>query len=221
MRLLRLLPSALLALSAFPTFAADVEPTLGKKGKLLLNEKFETAGVPGGWNKNTGQLLIKDGALHASELASDQHLGAFRKSLPLQDCAIQLDLRLEGATAFHLGFDPAPGALKKKGHLFSLIVTPDGWQITEHPDKGDAKSKNIVHAKAATKFARGETFTLLLEVRGGEVVAHVTGKEPLRATAKDFSVKKPGLVFRVGGKGEHAVAIDNVKVWELLPAAAP
>jgi hypothetical protein len=219
MRLL-LLPFALLALLAFPTFAADLQPTLGQKGKLLLDEKFETAAVPAGWNKNTGQLSAKNGTLRASELASDQHLGAFRKLLPLQDCAIQLDVTLDGATAFHLGFDPAAGALQKKGHLFSLMITPDGWQITEHLDKADPKSKNIVHAKAATPFARGETFTLLLEVKGHDVAAHVAGKEPLRATAKDFSVKKPGLVFRVAGKGEHAVAIDNVKAWELLPGGA-
>jgi hypothetical protein len=213
MHLVRLFISCILASQAF---AADLEPALGKKGKLLLEEKFDAPALPTGWNKNTGILAVQEGALHASELASDQHLGAFRKPLPLQDCAIQLDFKMEGATAFHVGFDPAPGALKKKGHLFSLMITPESWQITEHLDKDDAKSKNIVHTKAATKFARGETFTLLLEVKGNDVVARVAGKEPLRATAKDFHVKKPGLVFRVAGKGEHAVVVDNVRVWELL-----
>lgn len=198
--------------------AADLDPTLGAKGKLLLEEKFDAPALPAGWNKNTGTLAVRAGALHASELASDQHVGAFRKPLPLQDCAIQLDFRLEGATAFHLGFDPAPGALKKKGHLFSLAITPEGWQIIEHADKADEKSKNVIRAKAATKFPRGETFTLLLEVKGNDVIAHVAGKEPLRATAPDFHVKKPGLVFRVGGKGPHEAVVDNVRVWELVSA---
>jgi hypothetical protein len=133
----------------------------------------------------------------------------------LQDCAIQLEFKLDGASAFHVGFDPAPGALKKKGHLFSLMITPDGWQVTEHLDKADPASNNIVRAKAATKFPRGEWLTLLLEVKGETVLASIAGKEPLRATAKDFAVKKPGLVFRVTGKGRHDIAIDNVRVWTL------
>ena len=210
--LVGLLVALALALSCA---AADIEPTLGKKGKLLLLEKFGGAALPTGWNKNAGTLGVSGGVLHASELASDQHVGAFRKLMPLQDCAVQIDFKLEGANVFHLGFDPAPGQLKKKGHLFAVILSPEGWQITEQPDKNDAKSKAVVHTKAATKFARGEWFTLLVEMKGGTVVAHVAGKEPLRATAKDFQVKKPGLVFRVGGKGQHEALIDNVKVWEL------
>lgn len=195
--------------------AADLEPMLGAKGRRLLEEKFDGAALPAGWNRNTGTLAVRDGALHASELASDQHLGAFRKMLPLQDCAIQLDFTMQRATAFHLGFDPAPGALKKKRHLFSLMITPAGWQITEHLDKADEKSQNVVRAKAATPFTSGQTYTLLLEVKGDDVVAQVAGKQPLRASAPMFHVKKPGLVFRVAGKGEHEIAIDNVQVWEL------
>ena len=116
---------------------------------------------------------------------------------------------------FHVGFDPAPGELKKQGHLFSLAITPAGWTITEHNDKADPASKNVARGKASTAFAPGQWFTLLLEVKGDEVVAHVEGKEALRATAKDFHVKKPGLVFRVGGKDGQEVVVDNVKVWAL------
>ena len=210
-------PSVVLlaTLLASPLFSAGLEPVLGKKGRLQLEENFAGADVPKGWNRNTGVLAVSGGALHASELASDKHVGAFRKLLPLQHCAIQLDFKLAGATTFHLGFDPAPGELKKQGHLFSLMITPEQWSITEHPDKADAKSKNVVHAKAAAKFPRDQWVTLLLEVKGDEVVAQIDGREALRAKAKDFHVKKPGLVFRVGGKDGQELLIDNVKVWEL------
>lgn len=211
----RLIFISMLAVSAAVTAGAVPEPTLGKKGGLLLEENFEAATLPKGWNKNTGALAVSGGVLHASQLASDNHIGAFRKLLPLQDCAIQLDFKFAGATAFQVGFDPAPGELKKKGHLFSLAITPAGWTITEHNDKADPKSKAVAHAKAATKFATGEWYTLLLEVKGEVVVAKVDGKEVLRATAKDFHVKKPGLVFRVGGKDGQEVLVDNVKVWAL------
>lgn len=210
-----ILASVLFVFLALPLAAAGLEPTLGKKGKLLLEENFEGDAVPNGWNKNTGVLAVSAGALHASELASEKHVGAFRKLLPLQDCAVQLDVKFAGATTFHLGFDPAPGELKKKGHLFSLIVTPESWSITEHPDKDDPKSRNVVHARAATKFPRDQWVTLLLELKGDTVVVRSEGREPLRATAKDFHVKKPGLVFRVGGKDGQEVLVDNVRVWAL------
>jgi hypothetical protein len=214
----RLVSFLTFAAFALPLGAAPLEPTLGRKGKLLLEENFSSATLPAGWSKNNGTLALRDGALRASEVEADKHVAAFRKSLPVQDCIIQLDFKLDGATAFHVGFDPAPGALKKKGHLFSLIVSPTGWQITEHVDKANPASKNVVRAKAATPFTRGETYTLLLEVKGNDVLAHVAGKPPLKASAPDFQVKKPGLVFRVGGKGEHAAVIDNLKVWELVGA---
>ena len=171
--------------------------------------------MPAGWTKNTGKYSVADGALHLGQLAADNHIGAFRKAVALQDCAIQLDFKFSGATMFHLGFDPAPGELKKKGHLFALAITPAGWTLTESIDKADPKSKNLVLAKAATKFEPGQWFTLLLEMKGEQVVVQVAGKESLRASAKDFKVKKPGLVFRAGGKDGQEVLLDNVKVWEL------
>ena len=46
-------------------------------------------------------------------------------------------------------------------------------------------------------------------------MAQIAGKKPLKATALDFYVKKPGLVFRMGGKDGQEVAFDKVKVWAL------
>ncbi len=194
---------------------AAPEPTLGRKGALLLEETFGGGAVPSGWTKNAGAIAVTDGALRANEQVKDNHAGAFRKAVALTDAAVQVDLKLDGAASFNLGFDPAPGALKKKGHLFSLILTPTSWQITEHVDKGDPASKNKVHAKAAATFPRDRWVTILLEMKGDTVVVHADGQKPLRATAKDFAVKKPGLVFRVGGKDEKPLWIDNVKVWAL------
>jgi hypothetical protein len=196
--------------------ASAPEPTLGKKGKLLVEENFDAAKLPPNWNRNTGTLSVADGVLHAAELKADNHIGAFRRPVPIQDCAIQLDFRLEGARVFHVGFDPAPGELKKQGHLFALIITPTGWSINEQNNKADPASKPIVRAKAATTFARGEWYTLLLEMKGDTVVAHIDGRPSLKASAPDFRVKKPGLVFRVGGPAQtDEVLIDNVKVWTL------
>lgn len=203
------------ALTLAPASAAELETKLGKKGALLLEEKFDGKELPKNWNRNTGKLTVADGVLKASEVAADMHAAAFRRPLPLQDAAILVKFRFAGAKMFHLGFDPATGELKKKGHLFSLIVTPTGWSITEHNDKSDPKSTNKALAKATASFEPGKWHELLLEVKGDDVLAQVGGLEPLRATSKDFHVKKPGLVFRTGGKDADEVHLDEVRVWEL------
>lgn len=202
-------------LSFFPALAADLEPTLGKKGKLLMEQNFDGPEVPKGWNANTGSLRIEAGQLHAAEKSSDKHIGAFRYRLPLQDCAVQMEFKLGAMRVINLGYDPAPGELKKKGHLFSVVITPKSWSLIEHNDKANPESKTKTHATAKTEFDPPTTYTLMLECKGNDVVAHITGKEPLKASAPDFHVKKPGLVFRMGGKDGEAAIIDNVKVWAL------
>lgn len=208
---------SLLLLTALSTLArsADLTPQLGTLGDKLLEETFSTAELPKSWHPNTGTLRVADGALMAAEKSSDMHIGAFRHPLPMQDCAVQIDFKLGGARVINLGFDPAAGELKKKGHLLSVVISKGGWSIIEHNDKANPESKTKTHAKAATPFDPATTYTLLLECKGNDVVAQITGKEPLKASAPDFHVKKPGLVFRVGGPDGQEVTFDNVKVWAL------
>ena len=215
MQLPSLLLPALAVFIASSTLAAELEPKLGKRGAVLLEEKFDGKELPKNWNRNTGKLTVADGVLKASEVAADMHAAAFRRPLPLEDAIIFVKFRFEGAKMFHVGFDPAPGELKKKGHLFSVIVTPTSWNITEHNDKADSQSTNKALAKATASFEKGRWYELLLEVKGDDVLAQINGMEPLRATSKDFHVKKPGLVFRTGGKDTDELHLDEVRVWEL------
>lgn len=215
MKLTALWTALAVAVTLLPASAAELETKLGKKGVLLLDEKFDGTELPKNWNRNTGKLTVADGVLKASEIAADMHAAAFCRPLSLQDAAILVKFRFAGAKMFHLGFDPAPGELKKKGHLFSVIITPANWSITEHNDKSDPKSTNKALAKATASFEPGRWYELLLEVNGDDVLARIGGLEPLRATSKDFHVRKPGLVFRTGGKDADEVHLDEVRVWEL------
>jgi hypothetical protein len=142
--------ACLLLATAFSslTHAADLTPQLGTLGDKLLDETFSGVEVPKGWNASTGMLRVSDGMLLAAEKSSDMHIGAFRFRLPVQDCAVQIDFKLGAARIINLGFDPAPGELKKKGHLLSVTITKTGWSIVEHNDKANPESKTKVHAKA-------------------------------------------------------------------------
>jgi hypothetical protein len=202
-----------LAASIFVHAAEEPQPLISKKGKLLMQSDFSGSAVPKSWSINTGKATVSENSLLVSQKSSDMHIGAMRYRLELKDAIIALTFRFEGATVLNLGFDPAPGELKKTGHLYSVAISPNKWQIVEHNDKADPKSKTIPRAAADAKFEQGKTYTLLLEAKGDQAIAQIAGFAPLKAQSKDFAVKKPGLVFRFGGKDDQNVRILDVLVW--------
>lgn len=194
---------------------AGLQPSLGKKGRLLFEEKFDSDSLPKSWSVKAGSLRVVDGVLRASQKQDAGSLCLFSCAQPMQDAVIQIDFRFDGARGINVSANPAPGELQKKGHLFSVMITPTMWNITEHNDKADRNSRSKALASAREKFTQGKWYTLLLEFKGDEVVAQVQGKKPLRASSKDFRVKKPGIEFRVSGRDNQDISFDNLRVWEL------
>jgi hypothetical protein len=204
------------SVAAPSVIAGGLKPTLGAAGRLLLEEKFEGDALPNGWTVKSGGLRVADGVLRAGQKKdTDGRLGLFSRELSMQDAAIEIDFKFEGARGINISCNPSPGELKKHGHLFSVMITQRMWNITEHNDKADRTSRSKALASAAENFEPGKWYTLLVEIKGDDVVARVEGKKPLRATSKDFRVKKPGIEFRVSGRDGDEVSFDNLRVWEL------
>lgn len=197
-----------------PPTSSGLEPALGKKGRLLLEEPFAGDALSKGWNIKSGKVRVANGELRTSQTKGER-LCLFNRDLPLQDMAVQIDFKFDGGRGINVSVNAAPGELKKRGHLYSVMITPRMWNITEHNDKADRSSRSQVLASAAETFEQGKWYTLVLENKGDDVVARVEGKKPLRASSKDFRVKKPGVEFRVLGRDEGVVAFDNLRVWEL------
>ena len=178
----RALVALIAAFSVYRTYAADT----GQAPDLALARAKAAEPTSGAALDQIGRWLAGQG-----DAPSDLRLEAIRRfeqlSAPVAAKAVE-------DTAFYrygrllsrndVGFDPAPGELKKQGHLFALIITPTGWSINEQNNKADPASKPIVRAKAATTFARGQWHTLLLEMKGETVIAHIEGRPPLKASAR-------------------------------------
>lgn len=177
---------------------------------------------PADWSVNCGEWVAKDGALHCGELEADNHAAASRWKIPFQDAVIEARLKLGGAKAFHIGFDPAPGALKKKGHLYSFIIMPSGARIMKHVDKADPNSKNEVLATGKVTLSVDQWIDIRLEAKGDQVSVALSsssvlaagdqaGSCALRIEASDptFHVPKPGIVFRCAGE---TAQLDEIAV---------
>ena len=200
---------ALLFLTTSLTYASDPPAN----SELAVDDSFERTELGEGWHVNTGEWQIVDGVLQAREIPAEKHSAAARRTIETQNAVYELRFRfVDDGKAFHFGFDPARGELKKKGHLFSVIVTPTSWKIMKHVDKNRREEDpNETLAQQQTPFKRGCWYSLRVTTWQNYVTARIDGKESLKASHATFAVKKPTLVFRCLGNG---VEIDDVKVWK-------
>ena len=144
-----------------------------------------------------GAALTPDGARFAiwAPSAESAEVEVDGRRVPMQ----------RGAQGFFHCFDTQAGPGSRYAFRFAGVDL-------KVPDPA-SRSKALVSAPA--HFEQGTWYTLVLETKGGDVVARVAGQEPLRATSPDFRVKKPGIEFRVSGRDNGKVLFDNLRVWEL------
>lgn len=209
----RLFLFAIPAVTALPQPASLAAPPANSV--LAMDEAFEGQKLAPDWHVNTGSWKVVDGVLQAAELPADQHAAAARRTLVTGDAVYQLRFRFVGeGKAFHFGFDPAKGELKKKGHLFSVIVTPKNWKMMKHVDKNNRQADpNEVLALAGDQFESGKWYTLKVTTWQTYVTATIDGQSTLKASHPTFGVKKPTLVFRCIGDG---IEVDDIKVWKRI-----
>lgn len=184
--------------------------------ELAVDDSFDRQELGKEWHINTGEWKVVDGVLRTAEIPAEKHSAAARRTVETRNAVYELRFRfVEDGKAFHFGFDPARGELKKKGHLFSIIVTPGSWKIMKHVDKNRREEDpNETLAAQKTPFKRGCWYSLRVTTWQTHVSARIEGKEPLKASHETFAVKKPTLVFRCLGNG---IEIDDIKVWKQIP----
>lgn len=177
-------------------------------------ETFDGGSRPANWGVNFGHWEVSEGVLVCRQLQKDDHAAASRWRVPLQDGRITARVQFAGAKQFHIGFDPAPKTLDKKGHLYSLIMTSESAMIKKHRDKAKQDSKDEILASAKFDSIAGNWTDVVLVASGNTVRAEIGGKVRLEATDPSFHVPKPAVVFRtVGGD----LRVDQVTV-QVTPA---
>jgi hypothetical protein len=202
----------LLLVASFSPVSLIVAGEPPANSKLVVEETFDRAELGKGWNSTTGDWKIVDGVLRGSEIPAEKHSAATRRVVETSNAVYELKFRfVNHGKSIHFGFDPARGELKKKGHLFSVIVTPESWKIMKHVDKNRREEDpNETLAEQKTEFKSGEWYSLRVTTWGKYVTARIEGKDPLKTSHPTFGVKKPTLVFRCLGDG---VEIDDIRVW--------
>lgn len=204
---------------------ADEKADATAPAKTKPREKTHTADFtaksrPANWSVNFGHWQPEVNVLVCRQLEKDGHAAASRWRIPLQDGTVKAQVKFAGATGFHLGFDPAPGTLKKKGHLYSLVLTPKQVSLRKHKDKNDKQSREEILATGTYTTPEDGWVDITLSTTGDTVDIAIGQTMKIQAKDPTFGVRKPGVVFRVIG-GDLYLNNVSVTVAPTLKEASP
>ncbi len=203
---------ALTALSAAQ--AGDPETLIAERGELLLSEDFskpvETAkaqkGKPAtaGWRLRPGKWEFADGAMTGTEQKEDHHGAVARFPVAFKDVVIQYDVRLDGCRVTTLSLNDA------KEHVCRVLINKAGFTAQKDDHDHDGPDKAEVFGKAALPIQEGVWKTVVLEVVGNEMCAHIDGMT-VKGSHELIGTDKANFGFTVAGEG---ASFRNLKVWE-------
>lgn len=233
---LRVLIAAFAATVAISA-ADDLPPTLlATRGKLLVSEDFAKplppfTGKPvgfasgfTGWRFNpgpgtgkSGRWELADGEFKGIESPDAHHPATASFGFKFKDAIIQWDVRLndvpDEGRKYRSLFVKATDA---KDYVISLSVGQGGLFLTQY----DAERQNPTTkqrdygpvTKLLTPIKLGEWHTVVLEIKGDEVVGTLDGKS---ATCSNplIGVDKDSIMI---GAGTEA-SFRRFRVWEALP----
>ena len=187
---------------------AELKPALTRPGKLVFEDNFSSGTLAKPWTVAKGDWQVKDGIVVGKEKKEDQHNAVLNLALPNRNSVIQVSFKMDGAKLFHLSYNHAGG------HLFRVIIVPDGISINKDKDLKDPQSKGGVLARSARRFEAGKWYTLMVEVQGDEV--NVQTDNGARLAASDPELDKDKINYRFVTAGE-SVSLSGVKIWQVAP----
>jgi hypothetical protein len=192
--------------------AAEIKP-LAEPGKSIFHDNFVSPEFSKQWKKGPGEYQITEKMLTIKEKTSDMHIAALRAMVPVQDAVVKFQFKLEGAKMLHLGFDPAAGELKgRNGHLFNVVIDGKSLSIQKAGDKVNKEIKAKTIQKVACVLKGEEWHSMTFAMVGTKVQAIVDDKFVVEGEDEEFKIKKPALIFRVGGESVHIKAVEVFEV---------
>jgi len=226
------------ALALFQAIAADEPPKtwMTTRGKLLVSEDFAKPLTPftgkpvgfasgfNGWRYNggpqsgkSGMWELVDGTFKGIENPEAHHPATASFGIRFKDAIIQCEVRLDDV--------PANGRLNRsvfvkatdvKDYVCAAFVGPGGLNALAYDDTRINSTTNqrekFPPVRTAVPVKLGDWHTVVLEIKGEEIVASLDGRcvtlgSPL------IGADKHSIMIGVGTEA----SFRNFRVWEALP----
>jgi hypothetical protein len=222
---MKLIPSLLVAgLYASALFAAEKQPKtlLTQRGKLLLSEDFAKpvesakmlakadpktktpAKFSDGWRLRPGKWEFVDGAMKGTELAADKHGAVARMPFAFKDAVIQYEVRLDGCKQTTFSVNDA------KDHVCRVLINPKGFSAQKDDNDHAGPDKAQKFGTVEAPIQPGTWHTVLIEIKGEEMVTTIDGKTIAGSHAL-IATDKANFGFTVTGDG---ASVRRLRVWE-------
>ncbi len=203
------------------------KPVLVEKGKLIYSADFSDGRVPAEWKAGSHtQWNVVDGVLVGNPAPKEyqekrksrgqKHTGGTPSSsvmVPLKDGIVQLSFMISGKmNGAHFGWND--GTFKTgTGHVNRFTVsTKSGLELIKDDDSTMDDDDDEVLDKADFNIKSDTWYTILLEFKGGEFVARISGGPTLRGTHEErFNRLKTHMNLPTRGGG--TIYYDNLKIW--------
>lgn len=181
---------------------------LTKPGKLLFHDKLDQQPDKKEWRQGPGDWKIENGALKGSERAADMHGAVLRHPMKFQDAIIRYEFQLNGTKATTLSVNDA------KEHVCRVLLRPNGFSARKDDHDHQGPDKAVDFETKTVKISTGEWHTLVVELRGPEMVATLDGQHTAFGAHELLNCEKANFGFTVSG---DSASFRNVQVWEALP----
>lgn len=187
-------------------------------GKVLLDDPLN-APLAKEWKAAKGKWEAVDGAVRGAEVPADMHGAVTRRTVAMTDVVIAFSFKLDGAKVISLSLNGA------KGHVSRVRVTPKG--VTVQKDDQDGKNgpdKGVALDTAEVTIKPGEWHTLVVELRGADILATLDGKHTAFGTHEAIGTAKTNLGLTVAGSSASfkgltvREATDTSKDWDATRA---
>jgi len=207
---LRLLAAACVPFVCLDLLAADpapdLKPLMTKPGKLLFRDDFN-AGLGKAWRASKGKWENAAGAVRAKELQEDHHGAVARTDLKFRDAIFQFSFQLQGARQTTLSINDV------KRHICRALITKDILTVQKDDFDHDGPDKAAVFERRPVKLPEGQWHTVLIELKGGEMLAKI-GEVVVFGRHEAIDIDKANFGLTVAGE---SVQFKNLRVWEALP----
>jgi len=179
------------------SFAADSAPEVITKMvtpvKLIFSDELKT-GFNDQWKVAKGKWEHSGDGIKVAELKEDMHGAAARHTITFSDCVVKFNFKLEGAKSISLSFNGT------KGHICRVAVKPNGFSVIKDNQDKKAGDKAINLQNQETPIKTGEWHSMVVELRGPDILATLDGKVTAFGTHPAIDKEKANFGFTVSGE---------------------
>jgi len=174
-------------------------------GKLLLVDDLNAA-LGKDWKASKGKWELVDGAIRGAEVKADMHWAVARRNLTVKDAVIEYSFKIDGTKQTTLSMNGA------KGHICRVLVRPTGITVQKDDQDGkDGPDKAVPLDTVEVPVKPGEWHTLVIELRGPDLLATLDGKHTAYGSHASIDVEKTNLGLTVAGE---SASFKGLRVWD-------